>query len=528
MTGTSLVEGRRNRLLRRVDWRFLLPDPCPARIVCYAGGDLRDGLELVASSVVYPDGSPEGDCDLAVAVNPSTRVLRDAQSRLRPGGMCYAEWSWVWPWSRKSIRASLASSGFEGARWYMPWRRPPRCRLWLPCDAPGAAAFFIGRPLPFTNPARRLAGLLLRRLVIAGFRFGATPLLCGVARKPVPGVEQGAGIANTLDLPEAGTPTEVTQPLAQRLRRPMTSASWLLLTGGQRAIAKVVGLRFAEPSSEPSVVVKMARVPESVSGLTQEAATLRALASTGAELTGVPRVLFVRQGSGTVTVGESLVRGMPLSAMLRSHNSGHWAGMAMSWLLTLAEHTRREDSNWAPRAASALVERFDRDFGLVADSGMLRATTARLGSLEGVPQVCEHRDFAPWNILVAPDGTLGALDWESSDLRGFPVLDLLYFLTYLGFALDRAGTLRAAVASYRKALRPGTPTGRIRQETVARYAEELRLSPAALQALRPLVWIIHSRSEHERFVADLGGPPPEAMLRRSLFLRLWIEEMRRD
>src|SRR5215831_2449121 len=83
----------RNKLLRRVDWRFLLPNSRPTKSICFAKGLLAEAVELISESVVdasFPD--PPGDCDLAVAVNPSPATLRAAWAALRPGGGSYTEW----------------------------------------------------------------------------------------------------------------------------------------------------------------------------------------------------------------------------------------------------------------------------------------------------------------------------------------------------------------------------------------------------------------------------------------------------
>ena len=54
----ALVETSRNRHLRRVDWRFLLPDPTPARTLCLATGSLADGL--TAASLPGREGLHDG------------------------------------------------------------------------------------------------------------------------------------------------------------------------------------------------------------------------------------------------------------------------------------------------------------------------------------------------------------------------------------------------------------------------------------------------------------------------------------
>ena len=43
-----MEEATRNRLLRRVDWRFLLPEPGAARTVCFTSGELRQAVALIA------------------------------------------------------------------------------------------------------------------------------------------------------------------------------------------------------------------------------------------------------------------------------------------------------------------------------------------------------------------------------------------------------------------------------------------------------------------------------------------------
>ena len=44
------------------------------------------------------------------------------------------------------------------------------------------------------------------------------------------------------------------------------------------------------------------------------------------------------------------------------------------------------------------------------------------------PVAMGHGDFAPWNLLEVPDGTLRAIDWEYGSLEGFPYLDLAYYV----------------------------------------------------------------------------------------------------
>src|SRR5438874_1880625 len=86
------AEAARNWLLRRADWRFLLPGPRPAKSVCFARGGLAQAVALICDEVLEPGQEPPGECDLAVAVDPERAILGAAWAALQPGGAYYTEW----------------------------------------------------------------------------------------------------------------------------------------------------------------------------------------------------------------------------------------------------------------------------------------------------------------------------------------------------------------------------------------------------------------------------------------------------
>jgi aminoglycoside phosphotransferase (APT) family kinase protein len=173
-----------------------------------------------------------------------------------------------------------------------------------------------------------------------------------------------------------------------------------------------------------------------------------------------------------------------------------------------------------------VLARFVDVFGGVVDQGLLREGEAILGGLGALEAVPEQRDFGPWNVLVTPAGEIAVLDWESADVDGLPALDLLYYLAYAAFNVDRASDRERRVASFRRSLDAATPTGAIRRDCLARYFGTLGLEPAQLAPLRALVWLIHAQSDARHAAADAGGVAPAELLSRSLFLALWEEEVR--
>jgi aminoglycoside phosphotransferase (APT) family kinase protein len=183
---------------------------------------------------------------------------------------------------------------------------------------------------------------------------------------------------------------------------------------------------------------------------------------------------------------------------------------------------------WWDRLVVPVFKNFESSFGPVLDAGMLRDAWDIVSTLEAMPLVCEHRDFSHWNIFVTPAGELHVLDWESSELQGLPVLDLLYFLTWLPLA-SHAGAWHPDLVRhcYRTLRDVSSPTGAVSQRCVSLYTSRTGVHPSNVRPLRLLAWMLHSRNEYEELVADVGGGTPDPQrLRQSLFLTLWDDELR--
>jgi hypothetical protein len=98
----------------------------------------------------------------------------------------------------------------------------------------------------------------------------------------------------------------------------------------------------------------------------------------------------------------------------------------------------------------------------------------------------------------------------------------VYCLTYLTANIDGSGRVWE---SLRRSLYPASPAGRITQECLELYLERVAVPASAVPPLRLLTWMIHSKSDYRHFCLDLGRAPDQAELRRSVFLRLWNEEL---
>ena len=535
-----LPEEARNRLLRRVDWRFLLPSPQPRKSICFANGLLSRAVKLISEQVVDHTVDLFGDCDLAVATNPKRTTLEKAWNALRPGGFCYIECYSPLTGGSQRIRRRMAATGFEGVTcyWAWPWPCFSSPRSWLLLGESGASRHFLLSRPPARGIVRRFRHASLQLLWRASLLLDLTLPICAVAYKP-PLRAPDSSRTDSHVRSSGGSSGDAATPrqLLERIRARWSGwgfgptpgrLSSLILTGGHRSIGKVVWLVFAEPDHHPRVAVKLPRVPESIPGLNREATTLRYLQTLNSHgISGIPRVLFCEEHSGLLTVGETALVGQPLARLLTPESFRSLSMKVTAWLADLAGQ-RVSDSpvrSWN-RLVQPVLDDFTKSFGRVVDPGMLRETENVLMSLGALPAVCEQRDFGPWNVLLTAAGELAVLDWESSEPQGLPAMDLIYFLSFSALSLHGGIDPALIRARYRDTLNPSTPTGGVVRECVERYAAATGLDPAQLRGLRLLCWLLHSRSEYGWFIADFAKKPEPENLRRSIFLSFWEQEIR--
>ncbi|MDR6864312.1 phosphotransferase [Phycicoccus sp. 3266] len=110
--------------------------------------------------------------------------------------------------------------------------------------------------------------------------------------------------------------------------------------------------------------------------------------------------------------------------------------------------SRASDRPWGPELAARLP-----------DLAVFAALVARAGRGAG-PWLVGHRDLHPDNVLVAPDGSLRALDWEEAGAVD-PGRELAKVLVQWHVDGDRVDedAVRTTVAAYRSAGGPGRVRG---------------------------------------------------------------------
>jgi len=485
----SLPEARRNALLRRVDWRFLLRLAEEPRLLEPTDGELGD-----AAAYVFPAAGTH-DADLAALTAPSEREIAAAAGALNPGGHVYAEWRLVRP---STARARLRSAGLVDVRAYQAW--PPRrdTQLWLPLDAPRALTAFLG----LRGGGRRRA--LLRQVWRLAHRLDLPlPLAC---------IGRTAG----------GEDDEIDRSVDIG----SNERGWVLLTGGRRSINKVVAL-LVTPDG-PALAVKFARTQADEEPLQREADALRGVEAARPELEGVPRVAFTLRRSGRLAVGESFVPGTPLLDRLTAETFRPSSVAVTQWLVRLAARSARvSPAEWSARLVHEPLATLVQQFAGVISHEEASAARATLATLPELPLVIEHRDCSPWNVLVDDRGAPALVDWESAELAGLPGLDLAYFLTYASFFHDATPEPPEALAAYERSLDPQTPTGRVVDECEALYCDALGIERRTMTQLRLLCWIVHCRSEYRHAALATAGSPARDALEHGLFVELFRAQLAR-
>jgi hypothetical protein len=290
--------------------------------------------------------------------------------------------------------------------------------------------------------------------------------------------------------------------------------SWTVLTEGRASISKVVAIVTPAGAEGPGLVIKWPRTVTAAASLAREAAMLSGLQNRALP-DGLPLLVETRPHPLGTAIVETMLPGVPMGRLLTPARHLLLGIRVVDWLVNLPAPGPSEVSG-AAALADGLIDRLEQRIGSTIAAFEISRLRALVPALDGLPLVVEHRDLAPWNILV-DDGRIGVVDWESSVASGLPVLDLWYFLTYAGLAVEGHG--EACLAEVYPGLQDRqTRAGKVSANLLERYTACLGLDPDLVPTLRALTWVAHMPSELDR--RPKGADPTSAT-----FMRLLTHEL---
>jgi len=298
---------------------------------------------------------------------------------------------------------------------------------------------------------------------------------------------------------------------------------WFLTLGEGDVLTRGVFQLFEPEASEPAWVLKFARLPGNTEPFDRDQRGLELVQGAGEPLAGhAPRLLGRFEVEGLPASLETAAAGRRMNLVLRAPGD---RGVQLSaveavaaWLLEVAQATRS-----APEQLEPERRRFGED--VLPHWTRLGADNDLVNGLDAIPAVFEHRDLGSWN-LVAAEGKFTAVDWESALRDGFPLWDLLYFLTDALAHLDGASALERRAEHAALLHRGELGSSAILFSWVRRIVDALAIPTHSVGRLATLCWLHHGVSHIARRAAAESVVPSTSGIAPYLdgIARLWLTD----
>jgi SAM-dependent methyltransferase len=311
-------------------------------------------------------------------------------------------------------------------------------------------------------------------------------------------------------------PPAYLQALAAQAGLSLDGYRWGLWAGGQYSSRKVLFFLFEGAQTAPRYLVKLVRDAAFNDRLENEARALQQLHTQGfGERHLLPQVAFSGCAGDLFVVGETIVEGAPFLSQTALSPTCPLAQAAVAWLTDLGAQT----VSWQPAqevagALQRLFERFQALYRLpAAERDFLAGQIARLGETDTpFPLVFQHGDPGPWNMLVAPDGRVALLDWESAEPQGMPLWDLLYFLRSYALNVSRVAGISDRLEGVARHLLEESLLSAWIVGTVRDYCAQVRLGSQYVEPLYYACWM-------HRALKQATLLPPDR-LKQGVYVRL--------
>jgi hypothetical protein len=520
--------------LRRMDWRFLLPQTeseSYAHLVVLGGpeGLAQRAVEVGLAQRASTEPVPSAD---AVALLSGARPdFRQAAECLHLGGIFYCEVDRRLPGQRRMnpqrLTAMLRQAGLGGLRAYAVRPDFQHAEGYLPLDISAALRWYVTSLYPSANLKQWLFELALRLSTgLDGRRFARlVPTFAVTAVKGAP-----PGHQSDFSWQPWLAPAGASGPFYPAL----------LTDAGNRAVI----LPFTAGSTQPAAVIKIPKAA-SFNGRTEN--EQRALAEVRGRLDrtlkdSVPEPLGLfsygpaRSGMESYLPGQSLLRSTGRwgrSGTARLQDLGQAADWLASFYLQLQSPPVIFDEENLSRWVLEPQDLYRSRFGATSEEEQLFEAARRTGRLLFGARLSlgwVHRDFNIWNLFRdggLPNGRLHVIDWEGFR-PGPPLCDLLHCAAHWHDAARRLVTRQQKLESLRLLYlseRPG-PLAAGAQRILGEFIQQTGQDPSFMPLLLVYLWLELAlrRAEQQR---DMGQSPANLRSSDNLFLG-YVETLARN
>src|SRR5829696_5372038 len=199
--------------------------------------------------------------------------------------------------------------------------------------------------------------------------------------------------------------------------------SCVFVTPRFRTSRHVIALIAPAGSDRPCLVAKLPRRVDDDAGLRREWANLRRLQELWPEGRGsYPEMLLLDRVDGQPVLVETALRGKALHHRAVRRAPQRTLTLVEGWLDGMpVTGASGDDGAWFDRRLEAPLRAFASQAALGDETRRLVDQTLRIVDPLGgahFPFVFEHGDLTHPNLLVAPGGHLGVVDWELSQPNG--------------------------------------------------------------------------------------------------------------
>lgn len=281
-------------------------------------------------------------------------------------------------------------------------------------------------------------------------------------------------------------------------------------------------LSFGEKSSQPYFAVKIHRDPNEDEKVSREIEVLKFIHQLDAELSkSAPRLIMGKKIAGLWVTLQSILEGAPMVASLDDQGlpdslcAEQNFTIISHWLLKLQKDSSQKiklnPEDIVSRGKTSL-DFFANTFPLNQDEkDFLVLLGENLDRLAKLGHTVQHGDFCRQNILINPSlSQPNVIDWTDSRLGGFPLHDLLFFITSYCLQVRKEAGINGFTGMFKHTYLSENPYSHQVKQCLVNYCQQTGIDLKDVPLLLGIFIVNQSLFEYQKVSKSLkeGGALP--------------------